>query len=79
MKTLSLKLPESLDQKLASAARKKGTTKSAILRSALERFVGPDSRPGKGCFLDLAGDLAGCVEGPQDLSTGARHMEGFGA
>lgn len=29
--------------------------------------------------LELAGDLAGCVDGPPDLSTNSEYMKGFGA
>jgi hypothetical protein len=29
-------------------------------------------------FLSLAGDLAGCVEGPADLSSNPEHLHGFG-
>ena len=28
--------------------------------------------------FEAAGDLIGCVEGPSDLSTNQRHMEGYG-
>lgn len=28
--------------------------------------------------LEAAGDLVGCVEGPEDLSTNKKYMEGFG-
>ena len=35
-------------------------------------------RPTPGSFLDLSYDLAGCLEGPGDLSTNPEHMEGFG-
>ncbi len=36
------------------------------------------ARPTPGSFLDLSYDLAGCLEGPGDLSTNPEHMEGFG-
>lgn len=32
----------------------------------------------KPSFLALAGDLAGCVEGPADLSSNPEHLHGFG-
>ncbi len=34
--------------------------------------------PAKPSFLSLAGDLAGCVEGPADLSSNPEHLHGFG-
>lgn len=109
MKILSLKLPASLDAELEAAAARRGTTKSAILREALESHLareagaqptgksagnsagptsdevresappyeteeGGDARS----FLSLAEDLAGCVEGPADLSSNPEHLRDFG-
>lgn len=90
MKILSLKLPESLDEALEAAAARQGTTKSALLREALASYLehtgqvsepaAPygEEKPPRASFLALAGDLAGCVEGPPDLSTNPEHLRGFG-
>ncbi len=75
MKMLSLKLPPSLSVRLARAAKKRGQSKSEVVRAALEQFLEAE-RPMSA--LELAGDLVGCGEGPGDLSTNPRHMEGFG-
>jgi len=32
----------------------------------------------KRSFLELAGDLVGCLEGPPDLASNPEHMRGFG-
>jgi metal-responsive CopG/Arc/MetJ family transcriptional regulator len=79
MKTVSLKLPAALSAKLDRAAKKRGQTKSEILRAALEQFLNGE-RSGRRPMsaLELAGDLVGCAEGPVDLSTNPRYMEGFG-
>jgi hypothetical protein len=79
MKTLSLKLPPRLRSRLERAAKQRGQSKSEVVRAALEQFLN-DERAGKGPLsaLELAGDLVGCVEGPGDLSTNPRYMEGFG-
>ena len=78
MKTISLKLPESLAAELNTAASRRKTSKSALVREALEEFF----KRGDGAriisFLDLAGDLIGCVEGPADLSINKKYMEGYG-
>src|SRR5436305_1066418 len=37
-----------------------------------------EPEPEKPSFLDLAGDFAGCVEGPADLSFNPEHLSGFG-
>jgi len=78
MKTISLKLPEALDAKLSTAARRRGQTKSALAREILEESLGKGERPGSGSCLELAADLVGCVKGPGDLSYNKRHLLGFG-
>ena len=78
MKTLSLKLPELLFAKLASAAEKRGESKSALVREAIEAFLSEDSPVPESSCLDLAKDLAGCVNGPVDLSLSKKHMFGYG-
>jgi len=80
MSTLSLKLPESLLLRLDQESRQRRVTKSALVRSALERELQP-SKPARAtsCY-DLAHDLAGSVRKklPKDLATNPKYMEGFG-
>ena len=76
--TLSLKLPRGLHARLHSAARKKGSTKSEIVRDALEAFLANDAPSRGDSCLDLARDLAGAVEGPGDLSFSKKHLRGYG-
>jgi predicted transcriptional regulator len=78
MKTLSLKLPESLLEKLDSTARKRGESRSALLREAIETVIEGESHIRTGSCLDLAKDLAGCVNGPKDLSFNKRRMDSYG-
>jgi metal-responsive CopG/Arc/MetJ family transcriptional regulator len=75
MKTISLKLPPELGLRLERAAKKRGQTKSEVVRAALEHYLNGE-RPISA--LELAGDLVGCASGPGDLSTNAKYMEGFG-
>lgn len=75
MKTVSLKLPASLGVKLERAAKKTGLSKSEVVRAALERFLQTE-RPMSA--LELAGGLVGSCEGPEDLSTNPKYLEGFG-
>jgi len=79
MKTVSLKLTEGLERKLATKARKRGTTKSDLIRQALRVYFASEDDPTPGSCLDLAADLFGCVEGPPDLSSNKERLEGFGA
>ena len=79
MKTISFKLPENLDAKLNRAAQQRDQTKSAVVREALEQFLnGRRTRKKSVSALELAGDLVGCCQGPGDLSTNPKYMEGFG-
>ncbi len=73
MRTISLKVPEALYAKLSELARRKGVSRSAVLREALEAFEG-----GASSFSSKARDLAGSLNGPKDLSTNPEHMAGFG-
>jgi predicted transcriptional regulator len=76
MKTLSLKVPDALDTRLTAVARRRATSKSAVVRDALERLAtGDEAHPSA---LDLARDLAGCVAGPRDLSSNPKHLRGYG-
>jgi metal-responsive CopG/Arc/MetJ family transcriptional regulator len=79
MKTLSLKLADNLLRKLERTARARGQSKSAVVRVALEQFLNGDKAPQRPVSaLELAGDLVGCAEGPVDLSTNPKYMEGYG-
>ena len=79
MKTLSLKLPVALDRQLATLARQRKSTKSAVIREALQAYLKDGKRPKPGSFMDLAGDLVGSLDsGIGDLSYNKKHMEGFG-
>lgn len=74
MRTVSFKLPEDLDQALSEIARRKHSTRSAVVREAIEALT----RVHGGSVLARAADLAGSVEGPADLSTSPKHMTGYG-
>jgi predicted DNA-binding protein len=78
VKTLSLKLPESLLERLDYTATKRGESRSALLREAIEMVIGEDSNTQAGSCLDLARDLVGRVDGPEDLSFNKRRMEDYG-
>jgi len=79
MKVLSFKVPEGLERRLAAAARRRGGRKSTLVRQALERYLDESGEARRGSFLELAGDLAGCVtDAPADLSSNPRRLAGFG-
>jgi len=78
MKTLSLKLPELLFEQLASIAKKRGESKSALVREAIKLITGENHHLRNGSCLDIAKDLAGSVAGPKDLSSNKKHLRGYG-
>lgn len=79
MKTVVVRLPEPLAAWLADAARQRGTTKSEVLRDALELLLKNGGTAKGPSAYDLAKDLIGAIdEGPTDLSYNPKHMEGFG-
>jgi metal-responsive CopG/Arc/MetJ family transcriptional regulator len=79
MKTVTVKLPSALNARLERAAKQGGQTKSGVVREALEGLLGGRrrTRPARSA-LELAGDLVGSIEGPGDLSTNPKHLEGLG-
>ena len=78
MKTLSLKLPETLYGDLTSLAEHKGVSKSALVREALTELFRRQRAPSRGSALALLEDIVGSVEGPEDLSSSKSHLEDLG-
>ena len=75
MKTLTVKLPEQLAASLERETKRAQVSKSEIVRDILERHL----RAAPAYALDLAGDLAGCVDsGIDDLSSNKARLQGFG-
>jgi predicted transcriptional regulator len=74
MRTVSFKLSEQLDDALSDLARRRKSSRSALVREALEALA-----KGKRRSVTAAVDeLVAPVEGPADLSTNPRHMGGYG-
>lgn len=70
MKTVTLKIPDSLDMKLQRAAARRKETFSELARRALAREV----EEGEIDFARLAAPYRGMFKGPSDLSS----REGYG-
>jgi len=77
MKTISLKVPDTIDARLEARARGLGKTKSELTREALARFLEASPRPDVSC-LDLVRDLVGIARGPGDLASNKKHLRGYG-
>jgi len=78
MKTLTAKVSEDLDARLAAIAKKRGEHKSGVVRDAIERLIATEIDVQAGSCLDLVRDLAGCIDGPEALSHNKAHMETYG-
>ena len=74
MRTVSFKLPQALDEALSDLARRRKSSRSALVREALERLASSGRRSVTAVVDDLIGDL----EGPSDLSTNPKHMRDYG-
>lgn len=75
MKTLTVKLPERLAASLEREAKRAQVSKSEIVRNILDRHLSGAPLSA----VDLAGDLAGCVDsGVGDLSSNRDRLDGFG-
>ncbi len=78
MTTISLKVPDILDTRLAEEAQRRRTSKSALVRECVEKMLLRPRKGGTASCLDLAGDLAGCISGPRDIATNPKYLEDFG-
>jgi Arc/MetJ-type ribon-helix-helix transcriptional regulator len=67
MKTLTVRLPESVVAQIEAESRRRNLSKSDIVR---ERLTGAgESRRGRPASLDAIADLVGSIDGlPRDLS-----------
>lgn len=82
MKTITIKVPEDLDVRLAKRAKRLGVSKSEIAREALKQNLEDNDSNSleeePSAYDGLIDDL-GCFEsGVGDLSTNPMHMIGFG-
>ena len=77
MKTISLKLPDDVDARLEARAKAIGTSKSALTREALAKYLDGQDGSEVSC-LDLVRDLVGRAKGPGDLASNKKHLRGYG-
>jgi len=78
MSALSIKLPKILDEKLEATAKKRKKTKAAIILEALREYLAKLEETEPVTAYDLAKEFIGCGEGPSDISTNKKYMEGYG-
>ena len=74
MRTVSFKLPEHLDDALSDLARRRKSSRSALVREAVESLATGQRRS----VTAMADELVGALDGPADLSTNPKHLSGYG-
>jgi len=80
---ISIRIPETLGQRLRHRSRMRGQPESELVREALETYLGQTTEARPAYELAEEAGLIGCIgRGPKapakDLSTNPRHFEGFG-
>ena len=76
MKTLTLKIDETLDGWLNQEAKRLGRTKSEIVRQTLSQQRNEKKMP---TLHDRMKDFCGIIKGgSRDLATNPKYMKGFG-
>jgi len=72
MKTLTVRLPESVVAEIDAESRKRKVSKSDIVRERLQ--AGPIRGQPRSALLDSIADLIGSVDGPpEDMSARVKH------
>ena len=74
MRTVSFKLPEHLDDALSDLARRRKSSRSAVVREALEGLA----TGGRRSVTSAVDGLVKPLEGPTDLSINPKHLAGYG-
>jgi metal-responsive CopG/Arc/MetJ family transcriptional regulator len=79
MTTITCKLPEALDAELEAVAKKRGVSKSEVVRRAIEANLPEQKKQAGLSAYDVMKTACGILkDGPCDLATHPRHLEGFG-
>ena len=80
---ITIRLPESLGQRLRHRSRVKGQPESELVREALETYLAQPTEARPAYELAEAAGLIGCIRRgpkspPTDLSSNPRYLQGFG-
>ena len=78
MPTVTVKMTPAQHARLKREAKQRRTSQSAVLREAFEHLSEAKQDPLKGSFVERAGHLIGCLDGPGDLSELSKEMKGYG-
>lgn len=78
MTTVTIKFPDALARKLAQKARKLGRSKSAYVRDVVAEKLSEATSRKRVTMHDLMREVCGSIEGPGDLASNKKYMEGYG-
>jgi Arc/MetJ-type ribon-helix-helix transcriptional regulator len=78
MPTITVKLPRVLAERLRRTVARRRSTRSAVVRDAIEALLVAEAGRAEGSCYDLSSDLAGVLTGPADLSSSRRRLKGYG-
>lgn len=73
---MSVKISEPMEEAIDTYARRRGQSKSSVVREAVEQYVVGKRRTGS--FAEQAADFRGIVAGPSNLSADPGGLDGFG-
>ena len=74
-----MKVTAEQKRKIKKLAEQKGTSAKQAIMSLVDAALGAELLDiPAGSFLDGIEDIVGSIEGPADLSSNPRYMEGFG-
>jgi Arc/MetJ-type ribon-helix-helix transcriptional regulator len=76
--TITVKVSRPLAERLTRTVVRRRSTRSAVVREALEAHLAAEVGAKEGSCFDLTSDLAGSVRGPSDLSSSRRRLKGYG-
>ena len=77
MNALSIKLPAPMLDRVSQRASELGTSTSEVVRAAIAAYLQADEAPAQSAAAQAA-RWVGSVKGAKDLSTNAKHMDGYG-
>ena len=80
---VTIRISEALEQRLRRRSQLHERPESALIREALEAYLGQSAEPRRAYELAEEAGLIGCIargskSAAKDLSTNRRHFEGFG-
>lgn len=78
METISIKLPPPLARQVKAEAERTRRSRSEVIREALREKFSASRRGRRPTMAEAMADIEGILEGPIDLASNPKHLEGYG-